>query len=309
MCKENSEEESSEEESFVAVKSHNQREASKLAVKGTLSRFQSSDEITPVKMTDNSKAAQELLQKKLEKQLQDAKLVLADHCYYFKEDPKKRPRDPLPAYPQEDSDLTDSASEGEPDMIPCLPANLALDHQYCAIYHPIDYALQYQKHRCKVLGKRFDSSDFYSKVESVAVTDIAYETEISTDEVFKKYVNRTKGRKALTDVTNLKGSRELMSLLPPEVARKPIFKARSFHEQQQFTYKFVYSGIDQEDINFLKRRYDELLQDDSPQTAWLNNVHWVEHSETQILDPPAKRRRKHELRKHNTGMISRCVVD
>lgn len=239
-----------------------------------------------------------------------AQVVYTDHCYLYKGEAKKRFHDCLPYVPKEgDSDQTDSASEGEPDMIPCLPSKVAHDHQYCAIYHPIDYAEQYRKMRVKALGSKFKVEDYFAPVEKVEISEIGYEVEVSTEEVYKKFVNRTKTRKGITDVTNLKGSRELMSLLPSIVKSKPKFKSRTYQEQMQCTFEFLVKGMDAEDVVYLKRRYEELLQDDSPSTAWLNNVHWVDHTHTLIPDPPpAKRRRKEdELRKHVSGKFEVVV--
>ena len=77
-------------------------------------------------------------------------------------------------------------------------------------------------------------------------------------------------------------------------------------------YDFLIRGIDEEDIAFLKRSYEDLLKDDNPQTYWLNDTHWVDHSETLIPDPqPPKKRRKymqHDLpAPHKTGGFQSAV--
>ena len=73
--------------------------------------------------------------------------------------------------------------------------------------------------------------------------------------------------------------------------------------QFQVKYDFLIRGIDGEDISFLKRSYEELLQsvsensrvvNDERLSYWLNGTHWVNHSHTLIPDPqPPKKRRKH----------------
>ena len=88
----------------------------------------------------------------------------------------------------------------------------------------------------------------------------------------------------------------------------------SFHIKivLQVKYDFLIRGIDEEDIAFLKRSYEDLLKDDNPQTYWLNDTHWVDHSETLIPDPqPPKKRRKymqHDLpAPHKTGGFQSAV--
>ncbi|ELU13685.1 hypothetical protein CAPTEDRAFT_150651 [Capitella teleta] len=75
----------------------------------------------------------------------------------------------------------------------------------------------------------------------------------------------------------------------------------------QVTYEFLFKGIDVEDVDFIKKRYEELLGNDSPQTYWLNDTHWVDHSHTRIPDPvPPKKRKKYSQQDevmvaHKTG--------
>lgn len=60
------------------------------------------------------------------------------------------------------------------------------------------------------------------------------------------------------------------------------------------------SGIDQEDIDLLKRSYEAMLADDN-QSFWLNDTHWVDHPPTDIPTPPKKKRRVDDLPLHKTG--------
>ena len=139
--------------------------------------------------------------------------VEREHCYLFKGDPKRRPRDPLPTYPDNETDLTDSASEGEPDMIPCLPASLTSDHQYCKLYHPIDYAEQFSRLREKLLGKRVRVEDYYAENEPVHIPDIAVDIDVTTAAVMTSK-GRMYRRQTKRENSNLKGNRELMAILP-----------------------------------------------------------------------------------------------
>lgn len=62
----------------------------------------------------------------------------------------------------------------------------------------------------------------------------------------------------------------------------------------------VFAGIDQEDIELLKRSYESMLADDS-QSYWLNDTHWVDHPPIDVPLPPRKKRRLDDLPLHKTG--------
>lgn len=65
-------------------------------------------------------------------------------------------------------------------------------------------------------------------------------------------------------------------------------------------HKIDILGIDQEDIDLLKRSYEKMLADDR-QSYWLNDTHWVDHPVTDITAPPKKRRKHDDLPLHKTG--------
>ena len=62
----------------------------------------------------------------------------------------------------------------------------------------------------------------------------------------------------------------------------------------------IFTGIDLEDIELLKRSYESMLADDT-QSYWLNDTHWVDHPPTDIPPPPKKKRRLDEPPIHKTG--------
>lgn len=68
----------------------------------------------------------------------------------------------------------------------------------------------------------------------------------------------------------------------PAPAACPTFKNRSEFEQMTILYDIWNSGLDQEDMKLLMSTYEKLLQDDRG-TDWLNDTHWVPH--TNILSP------------------------
>ncbi|CAH1801412.1 unnamed protein product [Owenia fusiformis] len=111
----------------------------------------------------------------------------------------------------------------------------------------------------------------------------------------RKYTKRPK----LNDITN-KGNRELADLLdavPPAKKQKVDFKKRTMPEEQQIKWDIFVRGVDQEDLEFMKKSHDIMLQyaESNPIYYWLYNTHWVDSKPTYIPDPkPSKRRRKHE---------------
>ncbi|GBN69887.1 Histone-lysine N-methyltransferase SETD1B [Araneus ventricosus] len=62
----------------------------------------------------------------------------------------------------------------------------------------------------------------------------------------------------------------------PQSYSGPIFEKRSVIDEMIVLYGFLKNGLDQEDINYLQKSYDALLQDDA-QGFWLNDTHWVDY--------------------------------
>jgi len=94
------------------------------------------------------------------------------------------------------------------------------------------------------------------------------------------------------------------ALPPPRPPKPPPFKGftrRNQIETYNVMTSFLHYGIDQEDINFLKKAYDRLLAED--QHAWVNDTHWVWHPPT--FCPPSRdalrRRSEEHLPEHSTG--------
>lgn len=93
-------------------------------------------------------------------------------------------------------------------------------------------------------------------------------------------------------------SRALVPYIPKEK-----YTERDPRDQAMLMYEFLTSGIDTEDIDYIRRSYEFLLLDDQ-NSYWLNATHFREHCETDRshLPPPIKKRKKDdELRKHSTG--------
>ena len=69
---------------------------------------------------------------------------------------------------------------------------------------------------------------------------------------------------------------------PPPPPPPPTFEPRSEFEQMTILYDIWNSGLDLEDMGFLRLTYERLLQQTSG-ADWLNDTHWVHH--TNILSP------------------------
>ena len=97
-----------------------------------------------------------------------------------------------------------------------------------------------------------------------------------------------------------KTTKNLLSQSTPLINTKT-FKARESKEQFEVLYKFLTKGLDLEDIGYLKRSYEMMLNKQDRNLLWLNDTHWVDHSVTDLPDPPRKRRKEDFSRPHLTG--------
>lgn len=77
------------------------------------------------------------------------------------------------------------------------------------------------------------------------------------------------------------------------------FAKRNVVQEMNILYEFLRTGVDAEDVQYLKRSYDAMLQDEV-QGCWLNDTHWVDHPPTNIPNP-SKKKKKEETRVHLTG--------
>lgn len=64
----------------------------------------------------------------------------------------------------------------------------------------------------------------------------------------------------------------------PPVAAMVNFSQRSEFEQMTILYDIWNSGLDGEDLGLLRQTYEKLLQDNQS-SDWLNDTHWVGHTD------------------------------
>ena len=221
---------------------------------------------------------------------------LSEHAYY--------------AMPQQDDDnestATLSADEEED------PAqSVILDHNYALQPTPeILEQMRVDQERSMELAKEIERQAAEEKKQMEKREKLEKEKlEKQVPEKGKRGRKRKITNEALLDITNKENKvhRELANLLEP-VKPKPVvkFKPRTFEEERQAFFHIFNHGIDSEDVQYLKRCYETLLQTDDPMFYWLNDILWVDHTITNIADPvPPKRKRKNEFEfippRHKTG--------
>lgn len=148
------------------------------------------------------------------------------------------------------------------------------------------------------------------------VKEVVKPKEVKTElpQENKKPTAKRKPRKpkqpTLTDITEetvhlnkQRGSRELANLLEP-IKPIPKFDPRNLDDERKVFFDMYTSGLDPEDIMFLKKTYENLLQSEDPSCYWINDILWVDHPVTNIPDPvpPKKRRKLEDMPKiHSTG--------
>uniref|UniRef100_A0A3Q2Q5Q5 SET domain containing 1A, histone lysine methyltransferase n=1 Tax=Fundulus heteroclitus TaxID=8078 RepID=A0A3Q2Q5Q5_FUNHE len=80
------------------------------------------------------------------------------------------------------------------------------------------------------------------------------------------------------------------------------FENRSEFEQMTILYDIWNSGLDGEDLSFLKKTYEKLLQDDHS-SDWLNDTHWVNHTDILCNELVSPRRLVYKWTNHQFSKI------
>ncbi|XP_042232871.1 histone-lysine N-methyltransferase SETD1-like isoform X2 [Homarus americanus] len=190
-----------------------------------------------------------------------------------------------------------SGSTGEEQRSPVL-----MEHSYCLPWAPKDGTdasflppedVQRRGHR--IMG---GSDHDYTRTRTPPKTDKSKASKTAT-----KFTTPKPRGKENRELQNKKEALDKRKALPQVLSKStalPSFKPRNQMEEYNVLYSFLIRGIDQEDIELLKRSYEGMLADDS-QSYWLNDTHWVDHPPTDIPLPPRKKRRMDDLPIHKTG--------
>ncbi|XP_028671387.2 histone-lysine N-methyltransferase SETD1A isoform X1 [Erpetoichthys calabaricus] len=113
--------------------------------------------------------------------------------------------------------------------------------------------------------------------------------------------NRRKSKRLIQQHKGEKGFTPQEKQQKYEENLKSRFEQRSEFEQMTILYDIWNTGLDVEDMRFLKLTYEQLLQEDH-NTDWLNDTHWVHHTITNIPNPRRKKKSQDgQLREHKTG--------
>lgn len=113
-----------------------------------------------------------------------------------------------------------------------------------------------------------------------------------------KKPKKSKATTATVDIQSPQHNKHLVSYVPIEK-----YQERDPREQLMLTYEFLTKGIDGEDVDYIRRSYEFLLQDDV-NSLWLNATHYLDHCVTDrsLLPPPSKKRKKEDdLKRHASG--------
>lgn len=102
---------------------------------------------------------------------------------------------------------------------------------------------------------------------------------------------KAKDKKLIDDL-----SFDLSPLRP--ITPQPQHRKRTVVEEMDILYDFLRVGIDEEDVQFMRRTYESMLQEESQ--YWLNDTHWVDHPAT-LIPSPKKRKKTDDVRVHVTG--------
>lgn len=194
---------------------------------------------------------------------------------------------------------TDSASESEmmDSLLETLEESVAIDHAYCI------------RAKRRMPKSKYDNGnyDFSTILDDDQMRERVNE-HLASSQLTSDPFGKAKGKKrqqaaAARKAKKLKAAKENDENVDLNlIVEKPKIRydPRSKEAELEILYDLIRNGIDSEDVRYLKRGYDALLQEDESH-AWLNETHWSEHPPTKISAPTKKKKKAEELRVHLTG--------
>ncbi|RWS14882.1 histone-lysine N-methyltransferase SETD1-like protein [Dinothrombium tinctorium] len=270
---------------------------------------------------DDSADKEEESMSKLEYEASEALISLASAFQPSETKQKKKHVDSLKklksARPKGTSD-TDSASEVEAVERETPQESVAFDHSYClpsATKPTVDTVIDAVARGSFPKGREQNektvapiSDHLYSKQTQPQVSvksnrrQYRKKAAISPEFNHNMYTVASEWRKAKRTAKKSDVNYELEELdmiVKPETP-PPVYNPRSIMDEMNILYEFLKTGIDSEDINYLKRSYEAMLQQEDTQIWWLNDTHWVDHPPTNVPSPK-KKRKTENVRVHATG--------
>ncbi|GFS95259.1 histone-lysine N-methyltransferase SETD1B-A [Nephila pilipes] len=118
----------------------------------------------------------------------------------------------------------------------------------------------------------------YTKIRAVTPPFVKPAPSVKTPSPRKKTKMKRK-RHSSNRINHKEIKPPVMTDIKPPIPQSysgPIFEKRSVMEEMIVVYDYLKTGLDQEDVTYLQKSYDALLQDDA-QGFWLNDTHWVDY--------------------------------
>ncbi|KAG8192982.1 hypothetical protein JTE90_028102 [Oedothorax gibbosus] len=205
-----------------------------------------------------------------------------------------------------------------------IASQLISEHSYCL---PVPVPLKEQYQPRPVLQQKFipelkpKLTDLDSVIDSVArgskqkqiVADHEYTKVRATTPPFAKPASPVKAASPLKKAKTKRKHHSSKSSHHREAVREvrveirtpepqPYvgleFPARTVIDEMIILYDFLKNGLDQEDMAYLQKSYEALLQDDAS-GFWLNDTHWVDYPAS--VPSPQKKKKNDRTRTHVSG--------
>lgn len=125
--------------------------------------------------------------------------------------------------------------------------------------------------------EQLETADLSSSSSDSADSDFGLDEHLR----FKREKLRKSERLFLQEAGVTPSTQRKSSLAPPPLLAE-LCKQRSEFEEMTILYDIWNTGLDQEDMRLLMVTYEKLLQDDH-NTDWLNDTHWVPHTNILLL--------------------------
>lgn len=127
--------------------------------------------------------------------------------------------------------------------------------------------------------EQLEMADLSSTTSDTADSDFGVEERLG----FEREEVRKSERLFLQEAGVTPSTQRKTDLSPPTLPPYLYsYKQRSEFEQMTILYDIWNTGLDQEDMRLLKVTYEKLLQDDH-NTDWLNDTHWVPHTNILLI--------------------------
>lgn len=114
--------------------------------------------------------------------------------------------------------------------------------------------------------------------EDVDVEELESGELSSTDTENEAVEEVRKSERLFLQEAGVTSSQRVLKPVPAPEPPPVKFDNRSEFEQMTILYDIWNAGLDGEDLTYLKKTYEKLLQDDHS-SDWLNDTHWVNHTD------------------------------